>query len=121
MTGPNSSQFVKNYGFFVSTKAYNNQPTVQCTTCHNQHLMNVVKVTNGPNSGLPSGNYATMFFIRAPVQPGKRNRWFEPDGAVLPSVPWWRSQRNEWRNLYPDHLLILIVFDWGESRSLPSF
>ena len=53
-----------------------------CTTCHNQHLMNVVKVTNGVtitgsgstgtvngNSGLPSGNYATMFFIRAPYNP----------------------------------------------------
>ncbi len=69
MTGPNSSKFVQNYGFFVSPKAYNNQPTVQCTTCHNQHLMNVVNVTNGPKSGLPSGNYATMFFIRAPYNP----------------------------------------------------
>jgi hypothetical protein len=69
MTGPNSSQFVKNYGFFVSTKAYNNQPTVMCTTCHNQHVMNVVKVTTGATSGLPSGNYATMFFIRAPYNP----------------------------------------------------
>ena len=67
--GPLMTQFITNYGWFVSTKAYNNQPTVQCTTCHNQHLMNVVKVTNGPNSGLPSGNYATMFFIRAPYNP----------------------------------------------------
>jgi hypothetical protein len=69
MNGPNSSAFVKNYGYFVSPKAWNNQPTVMCTTCHNQHLMNVVKVTNGPKSGLPSGNYATMFFIRAPYNP----------------------------------------------------
>jgi len=69
MTGPNSSQFVKNYGFFVSTVAYNNTPSVQCTTCHNQHLMNIVKVTNGPSSGLPSGYYTTMFFIRAPYNP----------------------------------------------------
>jgi hypothetical protein len=69
MTGPNSSKFITNYGFFVSPKAYANQPTVMCTTCHNQHLMNVVKVTNGPKSGLPSGNYATMFFIRAPYNP----------------------------------------------------
>jgi hypothetical protein len=67
--GPLMTQFITNYGFFVSTKAFNAQPTVQCTTCHNQHLMNVVKVTNGPNSGLPSGNYATMFFIRAPYNP----------------------------------------------------
>jgi hypothetical protein len=69
MTGPNSAAFVQNYGFFVSPAVYNSQPTVQCTTCHNQHLMNVVKVTNGHNSGLPSGNYATMFFIRAPYNP----------------------------------------------------
>jgi hypothetical protein len=67
--GPKMTEFVGHYGFFVSPKVYNNQPTVQCTTCHNQHLMNVVKVTNGPNSGLPSGNYATMFFIRAPYNP----------------------------------------------------
>ena len=69
MNGPNSSHFVQNYGFFVSPVAYNNQPTVQCTTCHNQHLMNVVSVTNGQNSGLPTGYYATMFFIRAPYNP----------------------------------------------------
>jgi hypothetical protein len=67
--GPLMTQFITNYGFFVSTKAYNNQPTVMCTTCHNQHLMNVVKVTNGPKSGLPSGVYATMFFVRAPYNP----------------------------------------------------
>jgi len=69
MTGPGSSKFVTNYGFFVSPKAYNAQPTVMCTTCHNQHLMNVVKVKTGATSGLPSGNYATMFFIRAPYNP----------------------------------------------------
>jgi len=69
MTGAASSLFVTNYGFFVSPGTYNNQPVVVCTTCHNQHLMNVVKVTNGKNTGLPSGNYATMFFLRAPYNP----------------------------------------------------
>ena len=69
MTGTNSAQFVTNYGFFVSPGKYNNKPVVLCTTCHNQHLMNVVKVTNGPKSGLPTGAYATMFFIRAPYNP----------------------------------------------------
>jgi hypothetical protein len=69
MTGTASAQFVKNYGFFVRPGAYNNTPVVLCTTCHNQHLMNVVTVTNGATSGLPSGNYATMFFIRAPYNP----------------------------------------------------
>ena len=69
MTGAASAQFVSNYGFFVSPGVYNAKPVVMCTTCHNQHLMNVVKVTNGPKSGLPSGSYATMFFIRAPYNP----------------------------------------------------
>jgi hypothetical protein len=69
MTGANSSKFLTNYGFFVSPGTYKSQPVVMCTTCHNQHLMNVVKVTTGAKSGLPSGNYATMFFIRAPYNP----------------------------------------------------
>jgi len=70
MTGTGSSAFVKNYGFFVRPSAYGGQPVVTCTTCHNQHVMNVVKVTNGATSGLPSGIYATMFFLRAPYNPG---------------------------------------------------
>ncbi len=69
MTGPASTKFVTNYGFFVSPGTYNSQPVVMCTTCHNQHLMNVVSVTTGPKSGLPTGNYATMFFLRGPYNP----------------------------------------------------
>jgi hypothetical protein len=66
MNGTNSAQFVKNYGFFVSLSAYNNTAVVTCTSCHNQHLMNIVSVTNGAKSGLPTGFYQTMFFVRAP-------------------------------------------------------
>jgi cytochrome c553 len=69
MNGPNSSKFVTNYGFFVSLSAYNNTAVVTCTSCHNQHLMNVVSVTTGPKSGLPTGSYATMFFLRGPYNP----------------------------------------------------
>jgi len=68
--GTKMYQFVQNYGFFVSPAAYNGQPTVMCTTCHNQHLMNVVSVTQGAKSGLPTGYYRTMFFVRAPYNPG---------------------------------------------------
>ena len=71
MSGPNSSAFVQNYGFFVSLSAYKNQPVVMCTSCHNQHAMNVVKVTTGANSGLPSGYYASMFFVNSPYNPAK--------------------------------------------------
>jgi cytochrome c553 len=70
MTGPNSAKFVTNYGFFVQPGVINgNTPIVVCTTCHNQHLMNVVNVTKGPNSGLTSGTYATMFFVIGPYNP----------------------------------------------------
>ncbi len=67
--GTKMYQFVQNYGFFVSPGNYNGTPVVTCTTCHNQHLMNVVKVTQGTKSGLASGYYATMFFVRAPYNP----------------------------------------------------
>jgi len=70
-SGTNFAKFITNYGFFVQPGNYNNtSPVVLCTTCHNQHLLNVVKVTNGKSSGLPSGYYQTMFFIRAPYNPG---------------------------------------------------
>jgi len=48
--------------------------------------MNVVKVTNGTTSGLPSGFYNTMFFIRAPYT-RRAARVEAPDGPVLPPVP----------------------------------
>jgi hypothetical protein len=35
--------------------------------------MNVVTVTRGSTSGLPAGNYATMFFLRAPYNPNDTN------------------------------------------------
>ena len=69
MTGANSALFVKNYGYFVSPAAYNNTPTVMCTTCHNQHIMNTVAVTT-KNSGLTPNYYATMFFLVGPYNPG---------------------------------------------------
>ncbi|MGA8489019.1 MAG: hypothetical protein WB711_01270 [Terriglobales bacterium] len=68
MTGPNSSQFVKNYGFFVNLSAYNNTAVVTCTSCHNQHVMNTVNVT-AAKSGLPPNYYATMFFLVGPYNP----------------------------------------------------
>jgi hypothetical protein len=85
--GPNMTKFINNYGFFVSPGVNSaNLPIVVCTTCHNQHLMNVVSVTNKPYvytsgtttkasgaSGLPTGFYYTMFFVRAPYNPGDSN------------------------------------------------
>jgi hypothetical protein len=69
MTGTNSAKFVQNYGFFVKPAAYGNSPVVMCTSCHNQHIMNVVAVTS-KNSGQTPGYYATMFFAIGPYNPG---------------------------------------------------
>ena len=73
MRGANSSHFVTSYGFFVKPGAYNNRAVIVCTTCHDPHVMNVVKITEASNSGLPPGNYATMFFLRAPYNPNDTN------------------------------------------------
>ena len=73
MKGAKSSQFVANYGFFVQPGNYNNSAVVVCTTCHNPHAMNAVTVSNSSSSGLPSGTYATMFFLRAPYNPNDTN------------------------------------------------
>jgi cytochrome c553 len=83
--GPNMARFIANYGFFVSLASTPaGVPYVVCTTCHNQHSMNVVSVKNtatisqtagvsSGTSGLPTGYYATMFFIRAPYNAADRN------------------------------------------------
>ncbi len=118
MTGPNSSKFVTNYGFFVSPGTYNTTPVVMCTTCHNQHLMNVVKVTNGPKSGLPSGTYADHVLHSRSLQPGKHNRRKQPDGAILPPVPRWRVERNERRHC-GYYFLDSLCMRGGAALSLP--
>jgi hypothetical protein len=76
-TAGNYSQFVANYGFPAVNGAVvdgvNRVPYVVCTTCHNQHIMNVYKSSASPNAiaGNPSGStFATYFFINAPYNPG---------------------------------------------------
>ncbi|HUB51107.1 MAG TPA: hypothetical protein VL986_02990 [Terracidiphilus sp.] len=84
--GPNMAQFINNYGFFVSlgTSTSTTAPIVVCTTCHNQHLMNVVKISNTAGiaagsavksglSGQATGTYQTYFFVRGPYDPGNPN------------------------------------------------
>lgn len=73
MRGPKSSQFVANYGFFVKPGNYSNQAVIVCTTCHDPHVMNVVTVGLNSTSGLPAGNYATMFFLRGPYNANDPN------------------------------------------------
>lgn len=73
MKGYASSRFVQSYGFFVKPGVYNNKSVVVCTTCHDPHVMNVVTINRNSSSGLPPGNYATMFFLRAPYNPNDTN------------------------------------------------
>jgi cytochrome c553 len=67
MTGPNSSVFVKNYGFTVSPALANGSttPVVTCTTCHNQHSNTIYAGTIGNVKGY----YSTMFFVRGYYNP----------------------------------------------------
>jgi cytochrome c553 len=76
MKGNRSSRFVSDYGFFVKPAEYNNTAVVVCTTCHQPHVRNVFTVGPGSRSGLPPGEYSTMFYLRGPynrVSPNRRN------------------------------------------------
>ena len=67
-SGVNFKQFTEvNYGWVVSPATYNNNPTVTCTTCHDQHSMTVWK-GNGHATGTGTF-YQTSFFVRGPYQP----------------------------------------------------
>jgi cytochrome c553 len=107
--GPYMTQFINNYGWFVSPSSYNNTPVVMCTTCHNQHLMNVVAVGgvnysagNGSTAasiksgatGLPAGNYVTMFFIRAPYNPATTTQYSNQNAQFCRQCHGGES--NEW-------------------------
>jgi len=68
--------FTTNYGApainGLVVDATNQVPYVLCTTCHNQHQMNVY---NAPATGLgairgAAGTYATYFFVNSPYNPG---------------------------------------------------
>jgi len=70
MTGPNSAQFVLNYGYAVSLSSFGGvayNTAVTCTSCHNQHSQNVYF---GKMQGLSTPQpYQTMFFLRGYYNP----------------------------------------------------
>jgi cytochrome c553 len=68
-TGTNSSKFVANYGRTAVPSAWNNKAIVVCTTCHNQHVMNVYK---GTIAGV-AGTYKTYFGIKGAYDPSSPN------------------------------------------------
>ena len=74
------SQFVTSYGApallegahsFGTPVNAANVPYVVCTTCHDQHSMNVYSVVGAGNpiAGNATGTYAKYFFINAPYNP----------------------------------------------------
>jgi len=67
--------FIANYGDpaiqGMTVDPTNQVPYVVCTTCHNQHQMNVfLSSKSNPIAGNTTGTYATYFFINAPYNPG---------------------------------------------------
>jgi len=74
------AQFVANYGApainSMTIDATNQVPYVVCTTCHNQHQMNVYDApAPSGNGNLASingaaGTFATYFFVNSPYNPG---------------------------------------------------
>ena len=63
--GPLSTQFGTNYGHTVSFSVVNNQPTVTCTSCHDQHSQNIYSGTIGGVKGY----YTTAFFVKGYYNP----------------------------------------------------
>jgi len=68
--GPTYLSFQNSYGSPAILSARVNAagvPYLVCTTCHNQHMMNIYAAsTNNPIKGASSGTYATYFFINGP-------------------------------------------------------
>src|SRR5271169_226313 len=72
--------FYNNYGMpaingmVVDTTGTGAVPYVVCTTCHNQHQMNVFLSSASANGAIGgdggTGSYATYFFVNAPYNPG---------------------------------------------------
>ncbi len=68
MSGTASKQFsTVNYGWTAKPSAYNNKPIVICTSCHNQHVMNVYKGTIVPAG---TGTFKTYFGVKGNYNPG---------------------------------------------------
>lgn len=66
MNGPASSVFANtNYGFAVSTSNVGGNPTVTCTSCHDQHSQNIYEGLMGGSTG----PYYTQFFLRGYYNP----------------------------------------------------
>jgi hypothetical protein len=74
MDGNRSSRFAMTYGFFVKPRRSGDAAVVECTTCHNPHLMNTLNVSRDSASALyQPGIYSSRYFLRAPYMAGASN------------------------------------------------
>ncbi len=67
MTSYGAPALMKGAHSFPTPVNANTMPYVVCTTCHNQHVMNVYAAsTTSPIAGSATGTYGTFFFINGP-------------------------------------------------------
>jgi len=130
------SQFIGSYGAPALLKGAHsygtpvnatNAPYVVCTTCHDQHSMNVYSVVGGTGAGAntiagnSTGTYAKYFFINGPYNPNTVNI---PLGSAasttqfLPPVPLWRVERSQWR--HTANGVLSIFLDGSGGGDFPS-
>lgn len=73
MNGAHSGQFANtDYGWTAKPSAYNNKPIVVCTSCHNQHVMNVYKGTIAGTTGY----FKTYFGVKGNYNVGSTSPTF---------------------------------------------
>ena len=71
MTSYGAPALMKGAHSFPTPVNANTMPYVVCTTCHNQHVMNVyASSANSPIAGNTAGYYQTFFFVNGPYNPG---------------------------------------------------
>jgi hypothetical protein len=67
MTSYGAPALMKGAHSFPTPVNANTMPYVVCTTCHNQHVMNVYAASaTSPIAGSATGTYGTFFFINGP-------------------------------------------------------
>lgn len=70
MDGEKSARFVSAYGLFNKPHSYEGKEVVVCTTCHDPHSQNAIRVDKKTSSrAFQPGIYATSSFLRAPYMP----------------------------------------------------
>ncbi len=67
MTSYGAPAIMKGAHSFPTPVNANTMPYVVCTTCHNQHIMNVYAASStSPIAGSATGTYGTFFFVNGP-------------------------------------------------------